>query len=173
MALTVTQKNSLRLLKQSLDRVISKRVARCKKLAIHKDKEWKNATCLTTVDTLFADLAAQAHPPTHLSDMDDHLMLLRAVLDAAYTSDRNKRKLETEFLRDLWKHATEYAMLSQMPMPKRDYVRRGKRTLVERRADVVDEKIREWQRKLTLAKNKLATYRKKQKYYTKKGVAHA
>lgn len=43
-------------------------------------------------------------------------------------------------------------------------------TLVERRASAAHRKVVEWQRKQKLAATKIKAYRRKVKYYTKKGV---
>lgn len=59
-------------------------------------------------------------------------------------------------------------MLCMAPPPRRKREARPA-TLIERRAKNADDKVKQWERRLAVAKTKLKMYRKKQAYYAKKG----
>jgi hypothetical protein len=175
MKLTPVRKNIIRLLKQSVDRAFARHAARRRKVSLTDPRMWKDAPCGPDIDRMFPYFSGLHDKPAsfaHLPDSDIRAML-NVIVRYCYTGDRERRNFEKELIDDLREHAAEYELLSQMPPPKREYKRRGPRSLVERRADTVDEKVREWERKLKLAKTKLAMYKKKQKYYQKKGTVTA
>lgn len=173
MQLSQVQQNILRILKQSLDRAYARHVDRCRKRGMDPVYWGGYPAMYPVIDRLFATLAASGKVDSHRSLTDkDVSALLEVAINTCYDSDENWRKFEKDWVRDLRKNAVEYDLLAQMPPPKRKYERKPPQTLVERRAFEVDEKVREWERKLALAKTKLAAYRKKQAYYTKKGVAN-
>lgn len=172
MRLTPVRKNIIRLTKQAIDRAYSRHLVRCRKMSLLKQRLWDGVDCAKEVDGLFPAIAGWGSTPSTISSISDERVrvLLHTLVRNLYTNDRERRVFEHELLADLREHAAEYELLSQMPPPKREYHRRGPRTLVERRADTVAEKVQEWERKLKYAKTKLAAYKKKQKYYQKKGA---
>lgn len=170
--LSQVQQNILRILKQSLDRAYARHVDRCRKRGMDPIYWGGSSSMPPVIDRLFATLATSGKVDSYksLADKDVSSLLLMAV-QYCYTSDEHRRKFEKDWVNDLRKHAVEYDLLAQLPPPKRRYERKKPLTLIERRAEEADEKVREWERKLALAKTKLAAYRKKQAYYAKKGVA--
>jgi hypothetical protein len=126
-------------------------------------------------DQLFPTIASFANPPTGKgkfrylpSSMDQ---LISDCVDAMiYNAATWHSAIMRHAIEEMHKHAVEYDMLSQMPPVRKTRKKRVPQTLVEGRASKVDEKVREWERKLKYAKTKLASYQKRQKYYTKKGA---
>ena len=171
MKMTPVRKNITRLIKQCIDRAYSRHVARCRKLSMHRAKTWQDADTAKEIDNFFNYMGSLPPLPTLSSIADENTRnLLNVLVRLCYVNDKARRAFEKDLLDDLRTNAAQYELLSQMPAPKREYERRGPRSLVEQRADTVDEKVREWERKLKLAKTKLAAYQKKQKYYQKKGA---
>ena len=131
---------------------------------------------IALLDNLFSTIAAFSNPPTgkgkfrYLPNNID--LLIEDCVDAMWTDSAQIGRLTIKqiAIEEMHKHAVEYDMLSQMPPVRRTRKKRVPQTLVEARAGKVDEKVREWERKLKYAKTKLSAYRKKQKYYTKKGA---
>jgi hypothetical protein len=127
-------------------------------------------------DQLFSTIASFANPPTgkgkfrYLPGSMDQL--INDCVDAMIcaNADTAHSAIMRTAIEEMHKHAVEYDMLSQMPPVRKTRKKRVPQTLVEGRASKVDEKVREWERKLKYAKTKLASYQKKQKYYTKKGA---
>lgn len=84
--------------------------------------------------------------------------------------------------RDLCSHFENFVRLryqSQMPaielellMPEKQRLRRKSvpKTLVEKRADAAATRLRQWQRRLKIAKTKVTEYQRKVSYYQEKGV---
>ena len=171
MKMTPVRKNIVRLVKECIDRAYARHVAKCKRYAITNPRLWSDAPCEGEIDKFFTYFGGLPSLPT-ISSVGDRKMadMLNVMIRCVYTNDKARREFEKDLLADLREHGAEYELLSNMPAPKREYERRGPRSLVERRADTVDEKVREWERKLKLAKTKLAAYQKKQKYYQKKGA---
>lgn len=66
--------------------------------------------------------------------------------------------------------AEQIEMLCMAP-PARQAREARPTTLAGRRARNVNDKVKQWERRLAIAKTKLKLYRKKQAYYQKKGVA--
>lgn len=80
--------------------------------------------------------------------------------------------LAVELLKEIHASADALELECMLPPPRRERKRRPK-TLVGRRAASVDRQVQKWQRRLKLAKTKLAGYQKKQRYYQKKGAVTA
>ena len=127
------------------------------------------------MDSLFSTVAAFPNPPTgkgkfrYLPGKVD--LLIEDCVDAMWADSAHTGRafIKRIAIEEMHKHAVEYDMLSQMPPVRKTRKKRVPQTLVEARASKVGEKVREWERKLKYAKTKLSAYRKKQKYYTKKG----
>lgn len=169
MKMTPVRRNITRILKQCIDRAYARHVARCRKLSMHKSRTWQDADTAKEIDNFFTYMGGLPPLPTISGIPDENTRnLLNVLVRLCYVNDKARKAFEKDLLADLRTNAAQYELLSQMPEPRREYTRREPRTLVERRADAVDKKVREWERKLKLAKTKLATYRKKQKYYTQK-----
>jgi hypothetical protein len=142
-------------------------------MAIHHMPHWKNAgkEMIPTLDNLFTDIVGLKNRPRSLSQVPDyHAYLIGQAVGWAYSSQECRMQLEADILHDIYANGGEYELLSQMPQPKRERKPRPKRTLVESRADRAALKVAEWERKLKLAKTKLAKYRAKAKRYAQKGV---
>ena len=169
--LTPSRTNTLNIIKQSIDRAMVKFASRQKRMRITRTGEWKHAST-KTIDALWANIAARQKTPRNFGEVE--LLtgaLLSSMLTTYYRNSTVLRSVEAEVMKDLHSRVAEYELLSQMPLPKRTYKRREKKSLVERRADKAAAKVAEWERKLKYAKTKLAAYRKKQKYYAKKGAS--
>lgn len=135
---------------------------------------WADASMVAAIDTLFSTIAGFAKPPIggkgNPALPTDHCFLLSNLLsDMLNHAQPLSTRIHIAAIEEMHKHAVEYDMLSQMPPVRRTRKKRVPQTLVEARASKVDEKVREWERKLKYAKTKLASYQKKKKYYTKKG----
>jgi hypothetical protein len=133
-----------------------------------------NDLAVRALDTLFSHIASFATPPTGFGKNQRlsgwHREILKGILASmCSTSVEFQSCVLTTAIEEMHKHAVEYDMLSHMPRVRRTRKKRVPQTLVEARASKVGEKVREWERKLKYAKTKLSAYRKKQKYYTKKG----
>lgn len=73
--------------------------------------------------------------------------------------------------RSLHANAGVLDMQCRMPPPAAEPRKKAKPlTVIERRAKEVERKLRNWKRKQTLAKTKVAALRKKSTYYKKKGA---
>jgi hypothetical protein len=170
--LTPVRQNVIRIFKRALDRAHARHAAKCRKVSLLDPKLWKSVDCGRDIDRLIGYIGSTPGGISFNNLPDNDIRSLLAVLVRfCYTGDKQMRQLEKGILDDIRSHAAEYELMAQMPPVKREYNRRGPRTLVERRADAVAEKVREWERKLKVAKTKLAAYQKKQKYYAKKGAA--
>lgn len=171
MKLTPVRQNVIRIVKAAIDRAHARLAAKGKKASILDPKLWKGADCGRDVDRMIGYIGSL---PGGLSfnNLQDNDMrsLIATLVRFCYTGDRQVKQMERDILDDIRSHAAEYELMAQMPPVRREYKRRGPRTLVEKRADAVAEKVKEWERKLKYAETKLAAYRKKQKYYTKKGA---
>jgi hypothetical protein len=171
MKMTPTRRNTLRILKGAIDRAFSKVVAHGKRKVLDTPSMWSRADMAApALDNLFATMAGATHA-RQLKDLHSGFGSLIATLARyAYTGAEQQRRFEMYLIEDLRTNATEYELMAQMPLPRRERKPRVPKTLVERRAEKADAKVAEWERKLKYAKTKLATYRKKQKYYAKKGA---
>jgi len=174
MRTTEQQKNRLRILKRAIDRAFRKLVARGRKLSIEKIKYWDadGSKLPQHLDTLFTAISGLRMAPLDLLDLDRnipvHSHIIDQALDHLYFGKAPQRWLENTLLRDLFENGGEYELMSQMPRAKREYTPRPKQTRVESHAAKVDAKVVEWERKMKLARTKLAKYKKRQKYYLNK-----
>jgi hypothetical protein len=168
MPLTQTQVNILNTVKRSIDKAYAAHYARRKRTCIDRS-DWKNADA-AAIDSLLGNIGGYAKAPKAFAHLLSPLTnLVHGLAYWSYANPAFNTEIERDVLADLHAHAAEYELLAHMPPVRRTRKKREPKTLVGRRADAVDEKVREWERKLKLAKTKLAAYRKKQKYYTKKG----
>lgn len=164
--LTATQKNVLRLIQAALIRSAIVSLRR------------------TPQDFLIRSITRRGYvfPPSTKGESLDSFFSTLAEDSTDYLCRRGVCSLAEVLCRELGSHsydravgllakdAIESDMLCRMPRAKRTRTKREPMTIVELRADKVNKKVREWERKLKVAKTKLAAYRKKQKYYEKKGV---
>lgn len=172
MKMTPTRRNTLRILKGAIDRAFAKVVAHGKRKVLDKPSMWSQAPMAgSAIDNLFSTMAG-ATGAKQLKDIRDENMrsLIATMARYAYTGAEQQRRFEVYLIEELRANATEYELMAQMPLPRREHKPRVPKTLVERRAEKADAKVAEWERKLKYAKTKLAAYRKKQKYYAKKGA---
>jgi ATP-dependent Lon protease len=166
---TTTQTNTLRMMKEIFDSAHAVTLAHAKKRSVPLVATTQLAQ---TLDQLWASLAARQRCPRRFSEFDRGTeLLLRSFTALLYNNEARVVDIERRVLRQMHKRAAEYELMAQMPRVKREYKRKPKQSAVEARASAVDEKVRDWERKLRYAKTKLAAYRKKQKYYAKKGAA--
>lgn len=172
MPLSPTRANTMRIVKQVIDKAFARHVAKRRRLVIDTTSFGVDFDGGKTVDELWSKIAAMPRPPKEFGQMPGYTgSLLSATLRWIYTSDTVLRSVQAEVLKDLHENCAQYELLSHMPPPRRKYERRTPKGLVERRAESVESKVQEWERKLKLAKTKLTAYRKKQKYYKKKGAS--
>jgi hypothetical protein len=173
MKMTPTRRNTLRILKGAIDRAFAKMVAHGKRKVLDKPSMWREADMAgPALDNLFSTMAGATMAKLFKDVRDENLRSLLATLARfAYTGAEQQRRFEAHLIEELRANATEYELMAQMPLPRRERKTRVPKTLVERRAEKADAKVAEWERKLKYAKTKLAAYRKKQKYYAKKGAA--
>lgn len=172
MKMTPTRRNTLRILKGAIDRAFAKVVAHGKRRVLDKPRMWGQADMAgPTLDKVFATMAG-ATGAKQLKDLLDEGMgsLIATLARYAYTGADQQRRFEAHLLEDLRTNAAQYELMAQMPLPRKERKRREPKTLVERRAEKVEAKVQEWERKLKYAKTRLSAYRKKQKYYTKRGA---
>lgn len=92
------------------------------------------------------------------------------------------RLVPVDATRDLCSHFEDFVRLryqSQMPaielellMPEKQRLKRKSvpKTLVEKRADAAAQRLKQWQRRLKIAKTKVTEYQRKVSYYQEKGV---
>jgi hypothetical protein len=173
--LTNTQKNAFAYVQQCIG-VAIKRVA----LAQSRFRPasigvWADASAVASLDNLFSSIAGFAKPPiggkgNPVLATDHQFLVADLVADMLATNQPLSKRIFIAAIEEMHKHAVEYDMLSQMPPVRKTRKKRMPKTLIEGRAGRVDEKVREWERKLKYAKTKLASYQKKKKYYTKKGA---
>ncbi len=174
MRTTEEQRNKLRILKRVIDRAFKKLVARGLKLGIHKIKHWDTpgSTVPQHLDSLLTSISGRSKAPISFKEVEAfgtvQAHILRQTVAHAYSGDEARGWLEYWILEDLYANGVEYELLSQMPRPKREYKPRPKQTRVESYAAKVDAKVIEWDRKLKLARTKLAKYKKRQRYYENK-----
>ena len=136
---------------------------------------WTDAEAVAALDNLFSAIASSAKPPiggkgNPVLATAHQFLVSDLVSDMLNHAQPLSKRIYISAIEEMHKHAVEYDMLSQMPRVRKTRNKRVPKTLVEARAGKVDEKVREWERKLKYAKTKLSAYRKKQKYYTKKGA---
>lgn len=170
-----TQKNTFAYVQQCIGVAIKRVALEQSRFRPASTSTWTDASAVAALDTLFSTIAGFAKPPIggkgNPTLPKDHCFLLADLLsDMLHIAQPLSTRIHIAAIEEMHKHAVEYDMLSQMPRVRRTRKKRVPQTLVETRAGKVDEKVREWERKLKYAKTKLATYRKKQKYYTKKGA---
>lgn len=172
MKMTPTRRNTLRILKGAIDRAFAKVVADGRRRVLDSPSMWKDAPMAEpSLDRLFATVAGSTKARL-LSDLRDESLrsLIATMCRYIYTGPGQQRKFEAHLLEDLKTNAAQYELMAQMPLPRKERKVRAPKTLVERRAEKVEEKVAEWERKLKYAKTKLKAYRRKQKYYTNKGA---
>lgn len=170
--LTQTQRNTMRIVKGVIDKSFARMVAQRKRYTFDELEVDDQAS--KALDSMFTHMAGLSRAPVQFDHIGNFQGgLLKSMLHHVYTNTQCRHMVEKAILADLYAHAAEYELLAQMPQARRPYVRRGPRSLVERRADKVDAKVVEWERKLKVAKTKLKAYRRKQKYYAKKGATNA
>jgi hypothetical protein len=172
--LTNTQKNAFAYVQQCIGVAIKRVALEQSRFRPLSTSVWTDASTVAALDTLFSTIAGFAKPPIggkgNPALPKDHCFLLANLLsDMLTTAQPLSTRIHIAAIEEMHKHAVEYDMLSQMPRVRRTRKKRKPQTLVEARAGKVDEKVREWERKLKYAKTKLSAYRKKQKYYSKKG----
>lgn len=182
MKTTALQKNVLRILKKAIDRAMAYACHRAKRRPLKPTHQYFHGTDIGRLDSLFAKLSTFKRLRPNASPLEVREYIKKAdggtigILDACvlqlYNMDADAFQADIYrfLLKDLQQNAAAYELLSQMPPPRRERIKREPQTPIQRRAATVDGKVRQWERKLRYAKTKLAAYRKKQKYYTKKGV---
>jgi hypothetical protein len=172
MKLTQTQRNTMRIVKGVIDKSFARMVAQRKRYTFDDLEVDDQAS--KALDSMFTHIAGLSRAPSEFNNIGNFQGgLLKSMVHHVYTNTQCRFMVEKAILADLYAHAAEYELLAQMPQERRPYVKRGPRSLVERRAERVESKVVEWERKLKYAKTKLAAYRKKQKYYAKKGAVNA
>jgi hypothetical protein len=170
--LTQTQVNILNAIKGSVDRAWARQAAILRRTT----PNWKEMYRLdgddygSIIDAALGQISGATRAKDFSQLPTDARELLVDILSALYWDTTRQQIVQRDILRDLRENAAEYELMAQMPPVKKERKKREPKTLVGRRADAVDEKVREWERKLKLAKTKLNAYRKKQKYYEKKGA---
>ena len=165
-----TQQNLLRVIKRVIDKHMRRNVAAGRKISkrwIEQDWDEDGAYAL---DHLLPFIVSKPKSPQSWTMFDESMIaIFTAYRRIAYGEEGYNARVERAILADLWKNAAEYELESALPPARRERAVSKPRTFVEKRADTVAEKVKEWERKLRLAKTKLATYQRKQKYYSKKG----
>lgn len=175
MKLTPTQKNVVGILKQVIDRAFARMASTSRKRALALKYSADVPIPIREIDpvainTLFSEAASCEESLLKFAFTTEQIrMLIRRCIWEAYASRSHQMVVERYVLEDLQAHAEEYEMLSHMPLPRRERKARVPKTLVARRAEKADAKVAEWERKFKYARTKLAAYRKKKKYYAKKG----
>lgn len=172
MQMTPTRRNTLRILKGAIDRAFAKLAADGRRRVLDQPSMWsKEDLAGPSLDKMFSTFAGLSRAKA-LQDIRDEGMrsLLFTLARYAYTGAEQQRRFEAYLMEDLHTNAAQYELMAQMPLPRKERKVSAPKTLVERRAEKVEEKVAEWERKLKYAKTKLAAYRKKQKYYKKKGA---
>lgn len=169
--------NMLEFIKESMDRAVNQHVAICRRRALHKMSRWQldvtycGTDVTSALERVFTWFASRKNPPGSFEDVPNDIeQLLETCLSMTYTGLQLAESLEKIFLADLHKHATRYELMSAMPRAKRERKARPVLSDVEQRSLSVDDRIRDWERKLKYAKTRLAKLRRKQKYYAKKGA---
>jgi hypothetical protein len=171
--ITPMQANRLRILKGVVDRAFRKMIGFGKKRALHKVAFWRliSPAVSAGIDVLFSNVSGQSKRPTSMNQVDQvtgHI-IARAIHEL-YTNDECKKTIERLVLYDLYDNGGKYELMAQMPPARRERTSSKPRTLIESRADRAVAKVAEWEKKLKLAKTKLAKYRARVKRYAKKGV---
>jgi len=167
---TVEQENRLRILKDVIDRAFRRLSAKGRRRGLPKNHVIRGLRG-EKIDDIFNTISSMSRPPKYFDKLtDDHRMILEVLLSEGYTSELHRYRMESEILKDLYKNAAQYDLQSMMPRPKRTRRPSTPATRVERNAQNVFAKVKEWERKARLAKTKLAKYRAKAKRYEKKGV---
>jgi hypothetical protein len=173
MQMTPIQLNKMLLLKHSIVKAMRKLITHGERQSVRQVTGLRtlNDALARGIDNLFTEVSGKAKPPGSMSDISRPVSIVIAeTLAYLYTGGEGRRFLESEVLRDLHKNGNSYELLSQMPPAKAERKPRPKRTLVQSRADKVNERLADWEAKLRRAKTAVAKYRKKQRYYQKKGA---
>jgi hypothetical protein len=103
-----------------------------------------------------------------MTDMIAHMIL------EAIEAEAMEPKTCMKVFRSIESKADELDIMADLPpveSPRKP--RSPKKGLVESRAETVEQKIEEWEKKLKLAKTYLAKYKKKAAYYRRRGVINA
>jgi len=170
-----TQKNAFAYVQQSIGVAIKREADKMSRVRPSSIGVWADAEAVAALDNLFSAIASCAKPPiggkgNPVLAPAHQFLVSDLVSDMLATIQPLSKRIYISAIEEMHKHAVEYDMLSQVPRVRKTRKKRVPQTLVEARAGRVDEKVREWERKLKYAKTKLSAYRKKQKYYTKKGA---